>query len=204
MIADREMQALVVAAIDDDERAWGRLVGEFTPMIRRIARRHRLGPFEQDEVVQRTFLALVRHIGRLRDPLSIAGWIATTARRACVAVIGEVAREIPTADLVADASQPADHDHELLQTERRHAVRSAATRMPARQRELVSALTAEPALSQRQLSERLGMPIGSVGPTRQRCLERMRRDPSVSSLLDEHMPGARRATRSRHRAIGID
>lgn len=204
MIAARELQSLVDAAIGDDQRAWERLVGEFTPMIRGIARRHRLGAFDQDEVVQRTFLALVRHIGRLRDPLSIPGWIATTARRASVAVIGEGAREIPTAEVVPDDSLQADHAESLLQAERREAVRSAAARMPARQRAFVSALSMEPALSQRQVSERLGMPVGSIGPTRQRCLERMRRDPGVSLLLREHMPVAQRPARPRSEPIALN
>ncbi|HEV7808250.1 MAG TPA: sigma-70 family RNA polymerase sigma factor [Solirubrobacteraceae bacterium] len=204
MIGDREMRALVQTAIADDQRAWERLVAEFTPMIRGIARRHRLGPFEQDEVVQRTFLALVRHIGRLRDPLSVPGWISTTARRASLAVIGESAREVPTADVAPDGSSHADHDHALLQAERREAVRSAVERMPERQRALVSALSVEPALSQQQVSERLGMPIGSIGPTRQRCLERMRRDPGVAQLLDEHVSSAQRPARSRQRAFAIN
>lgn len=205
MIAAREMQALVEAAVRDDQRAWERLVNEFTPLVRGIARRHRLSPFDQDEVVQRTFLALVRHIGRLRDPLSIPGWIATTARRASIAVIGDGAREIPTQDVVGDdALQPADIDAELLRAERCAVVRSAAARMPARERAFVSALSMEPALSQRQVSERLGMPIGSIGPTRQRCLERMRRDPGVSLLLREQMASAQRPARLRQQSITLN
>jgi len=204
MIAERELQGLVAAATDNDPRAWERLVSEFTPMIRGVARRHRLDSFDQDEVVQRTFLALVRHIGRLRDPLSIPGWLASTARRASLAVIGDGAREIPMAEIVTDAPRETDHDDRLLAAERREAVRSAAARMPARQRELVSALSMEPALSQRQVSERLGMPIGSIGPTRQRCVERMRRDPHVSLLIDEQHHAAHRPTRPQHRAIELN
>ncbi|MDX6680721.1 MAG: hypothetical protein QOG94_760 [Solirubrobacteraceae bacterium] len=204
MIAAREMRALVEAAIGDDERAWERLVAEFTPMIRAIARRHRLGSFDQDEVVQRTYLALVRHIASLRDPLSIPGWIATTARRASIAILAAGAREVPTAQIVADDSPQPDHDEGLLQQERREAVRSAAAKMPARQRAFVSALSMEPALSQRQVSERLGMPIGSIGPTRQRCLERMRRDPAVSLLLREHVSFAQRPARPRQQPIALN
>ena len=72
---------------------------------------------------------------------------------------------------------------------------AAASHMPAHQRELVAALSVEPALSHRQLSERLGVPIGSIGPTRQRCLERMRKDPRVATLLDEHVPATHRLAR---------
>jgi RNA polymerase sigma factor (sigma-70 family) len=204
MIAAHALEALVEAAVGGDQRAWERLVAEFTPLIRGIARRHRLSNFDQDEVVQRTFLALVRYIGRLRDPLSIPGWIATTARRACIAVIGEGAREIPTAEVVPANAPQADPAEGLLQAERREAVRSAAARMPPRQRAFLTALSIEPALSQRQIGERLGMPIGSIGPTRQRCLERMRRDPSVSLLLHEDVPVAQRPARPRPKPIAVN
>ena len=90
----------------------------------------------------------------------------------------------------------AGADDALLADERRAAVRAAASYMPAHQRELVAALSVEPALSHRQLSERLGMPIGSIGPTRQRCLERMRKDPRVAMLLDEHVPATHRPART--------
>ncbi|MEY2516124.1 MAG: hypothetical protein QOJ89_3482 [bacterium] len=205
MIGPCEMRALVAAAIDNDQRAWERLVGEFTPMIHGIARRHRLQSHDQDEVLQRTFLALVRHIGRLRDPLKIPGWIATTARHESLAVIASVARETPTADIDRGVARDADHDEDGgLQDERRDAVRSAAARMPSRQRALISALSCEPALSQRQVGERLGMPIGSIGPTRQRCFERLRMDPSVARLLGEHVSDPQRPARSQHQTITVN
>jgi RNA polymerase sigma factor (sigma-70 family) len=204
MIAHRELRALVEAASEGDQRAWERLVAEFTPMIRGIARRHRLTPFDQDDVVQRTFLALVRHVGRLRCPLSVPGWIATTARRECLFVIRDRGREIPTADVIAPQAHESGHDERLLEAERREAVWSAATRMSARQRDLVTALAMEPPLSQRQISERLGMPMGSIGPTRQRTLERMRKDPHVSLLLDECVPAAHRPTRPLRQPIEVN
>lgn len=204
MIAHRELQALVAAALDGDQRAWERLVGEFTPMIRGIAGRHRLGSFDQDEVVQHTFLELVRNIGRLRDPLRVPAWIATTARRASLTVINAAAREIPAADIVAGAALEVGHVDHMLRDKRRDAVRSAAAWMPPRERDLLSALTMEPPLSQRQVSERLGMPMGSIGPTRQRCLERMRKHPHVSLLLDEEAPAAQRPARPRREPIDLN
>jgi RNA polymerase sigma factor (sigma-70 family) len=203
MIARRDLAALVAAAVADDPRAWELLVAELTPMIRAIARRHRLGPFDQDEVVQRTFLALVRNIARMRDPLSVGAWTATTARRASLAVIGDGGREIPTEHVHELEAADGAADERLLEAERRAAVRSATSSLPAHQRELVAALSIEPALSQRQVSERLGIPIGSVGPTRQRCLERMRKDSRVSMLLDEHVPPTHRPTRPQRPAIEL-
>ena len=196
MIAAGELEAVVTAAIGNDPRAWERLIGEFTPMIRSIARRHRLACHDQDEVVQETFLALMRHISRIREPRGIGGWIATTAGRASLQIIRSVDRERPTED-VGDAGsyQPA-LDEQLLYAERRDAVRSAAAAMPARQRAFVAALAVEPALSMRQISERLDMPIGSIGPTRQRCLERMRRDPLLAHLVDEQVTAVHRPART--------
>ena len=204
MIAASELAKLVRAAGRDDQRAWDRLVAEYTPVLKGVARRHRLGPFDQDDVVQRTFIALVRHIGRLRDPASLPFWLSTTARRESLHILQETAREVPDQDLV-DRRPPFGHDGgstSVVDDERRDVARKAVAGLPAHQRDLLSALAVEPALSYKQVSERVGIPVGSVGPTRQRCIERMRQDPRVCALLDEHAaPG--RPTRPIRPAVGL-
>lgn len=188
MIAAAELPTIVAAAINRDERAWERLVNEFTPMIKAIARRHRLASCDQDEVAQRTWVAVVRRIGDVRDAASVGGWIATTARRECLGIIRDSARQVPSDDLVVDATSDADHDEPMILEQRRETVWLVASTLPARKRELLTALSEEPALSLKQVSERLGMPIGSIGPTRQRCLERMRKDPRIAQMLDGGAP----------------
>lgn len=191
MIATREMTGLVAAATAGDERAWERLIGEFTPLVRGIARRHRLSATDQDEVLQRTWIALVRYIGRLQNPACISGWLATTAGRESLRVIADSRRLVLVDELPAgSAVDEADAEAGLLEAERRDAVRAVAGELSERQRTLVETLTAEPQLSYEQVGARLGMPVGSVGPTRQRCVERMRRDPRIASLSDDQvLPG---------------
>jgi RNA polymerase sigma factor (sigma-70 family) len=194
MIAGDDLLKIVRAAVRGDERAWERLTEEFTPMIRGIARRHRLASFDQDDVVQRTWMALVRHIDHLQQPSSIGGWLATTARNESVRVIRQRAREIPCEDVTE--RQPAqDQDvHLMLEEERRDAVRTVAASVSPHQRALLAVLSVEPALSYEEVSERLGIPVGSIGPTRQRVIARMRKDPRIAQLLDEYAP-ERRPTR---------
>jgi RNA polymerase sigma factor (sigma-70 family) len=198
MIAGADLAPVVRAAVRNDPRAWERLVAEFTPTILRVARRHRLARVDQDDVVQRTWMALVRHIGHLHEPSSIGGWLATTARRESLGVIRERTREIPTENVMEHQPPQIVHDEFLpVGDERREAVRLATASMPPLQRALLSALTADPPLSYEQVSERLGIPVGSIGPTRQRVLARMRKDPRVSQLLDEYGPAHRPTRRVR-------
>jgi RNA polymerase sigma factor (sigma-70 family) len=198
-----DLETLVRAAVRNDGRAWDRLVAEFTPVIRRVARRHRLSSFDEDDVVQRTWMALVRHIVHLYEPSSLGAWLATTARREALRVIREAGREIPSEE-ACDArwASPVPDEDGWTQSERREAVRRAAEGMSPRQRALVSALTIEPPLSYAEVSERLGIPVGSIGPTRRRCLERLRRDPRVSQLLDEDA-GAHRPVRAARPALQL-
>jgi RNA polymerase sigma factor (sigma-70 family) len=183
----RDFSSVVRAASANDQRAWDQIVRTFTPLVRGIARRHRLGSADQDEVLQRTWIALVRSIGRLQDPNSIGAWLATTARRESLRVLGESTRLVLVDELPERASTEADDVVAgLIEDERRATLRAVADEMPARQRALVEALTSETEKSYEQLSAELDMPLGSIGPTRQRCVARMRRDPRIQGLLDEY------------------
>ena len=189
-----ELAADVAAAKGGDARAWERLVRGFTPVVRAVARRHRLGTHDQDEVTQRTWLALLRSIERIQEPDALAGWLQTAARRESLRVLRESSRAIPVGDVVTEETVPDEagelHDAHL----RRDSLRGAIRRFPARQRALLEALLAEPALSYEEIGARLDMPVGSIGPTRARCLARLRRDPSVAALGMDFEP-PRRATR---------
>jgi RNA polymerase sigma factor (sigma-70 family) len=196
MTAVTPVGALVTAAAAGDSRAWESLVAAFAPLIRSIARRHRLSDADQDEVVQSTWLALLEHIAHLREPAALAGWLSTTARNESIRILREAARVKPT-EQVAVPEQPADTTvaDEVEWEERRIAVRHAIDRAPVTHRTLLSALIAEPARSYTEVSAELKMPVGSIGPTRARYLTRLRRDPAVAGLMAEFAPPAR-ATRS--------
>jgi RNA polymerase sigma factor (sigma-70 family) len=184
----------VHAARCGDSMAWARLVRRFTPQIRAVARRRGLAAHDQDEVVQRTWLALVKGIHSVQQPLALPGWIQTTAHRESLRVRNEAAREVPSAEVaVTEPVWDADLEDVCDARERHAKVRQAVERIPARQRELLQALVAEPALSYDEISRKLDMPVGSIGPTRARSLARLRRDPYLAGLVDEVPP--RRTTR---------
>ena len=187
-IAAEALPAIVRAAARDDQRAWEQLVVAFTPAIKAVARRHRLSPFDQDDVAQRTWFALTRNIDRITEPSSLRFWLLTTARREALDILQERAREILSDDIAEHTAADVHEDDSPVAPEQRDAVREAVASMPASQQALISALVAEPPLSYRQVSERVGIPIGSIGPQRQRCLQRMRRDPRVAQLLDDSAP----------------
>jgi RNA polymerase sigma factor (sigma-70 family) len=186
MIANDALRTVLRSAAGNDQRAWERLFAEFTPTIRGVARRHGLASCDQDDVVQWTWIALFRHIDQVREPSSVGTWLVTTARRQSLRIISQAAREIPSENLESQEVPIVDGDYLPLDERRREAVRVAAASIPPRQRALIAALLVEPALSYKHVSEKLGIPVGAIGPTRQRALTRMRKDPRVSQLLDEY------------------
>ena len=197
MIAVAELPTIVRDAARNDSRAWDQLVREFTPTIQGVARRHGLGHFDSDDVVQRTWIALMGAIDSVRDPSSLRFWLTTTARRECLRLIARAGREVPSQELVESRLPTCDNASRLLEDERRDTTRAVVAALPTPQRDLLSALSAEPALSYEEVSERVGIPVGSIGPTRQRCLQRVRKDPRIAALLDECEVPAHMARRVR-------
>jgi RNA polymerase sigma factor (sigma-70 family) len=180
-----ELERLLAAAGEGDERAWTTLGRRFGARLRAVARAHRLAAHDVEDVVQTTWLRLVEHIHRIRDARALGAWLETTARRESLRILRGARRELPTDDpVIADVpAPPVERD---LGAERAAALADALTRLPERQRALMSLLTAEPQPSYTDIAQRLEMPIGSIGPTRQRCLARLRRDMTlVHAVRDE-------------------
>lgn len=178
---------LVRAAAAGDQRAWNDLVDRFAGLVWGVARKHRLNDSDAADVCQATWLRLVEHLGNLREPEAVAGWLVTTARRECLRVLREGDRAIPVdvateIDLRADDTLP-EPDAALLEIERAEALRRAFADLPPSSRALLSMLLADPPHSYVEISEALGMPIGSIGPTRARALERLRRSPELNQLI---------------------
>ena len=182
-----DVTALVHKAALGEERAWALLVGRFDATIRAVARRHRLSAADRDEVAQRTWLQLVRHISRVKDGAALGGWLTTTARRECLRVLEAARRDVPVDEPnvgeEADGTSMEDH---ILATERREALHRALDAAPAHERRLMRLLLEAPALSYDQVSAALGIPTGSIGPTRQRCIARLRGDSRLASVVGLH------------------
>lgn len=169
---------LVRAAAAGDPDAWHALVELYSGTLRVIARAHRLSVADTEDVVQTTWLRFVEHLPRITTPASARSWLATTTRRECLRVLREGAKcppseELPEGSLQRDA--PA-LDARLLEAERDEALRRAVGLLPSRDQTLLGLLTADPPLSYEQIGTAMDMPPGSIGPTRARCLSRLRRE----------------------------
>jgi RNA polymerase sigma factor (sigma-70 family) len=176
--------ALAHRAARGDERAWSLLVGRFEATINAVTRRFGLSPADRDDVTQRTWLAFVRHIDRLGDHPALAGWLATTARHESLRVLAAARREVPVDDHDIGAAPDAGAiDDELLAAERREALHRALNRVPEHEQRLMRLLLRHPGLSYDEISEALDMPKGSIGPTRGRCVARLRGDRHLAGAI---------------------
>jgi len=182
--AQQEPGEIARAAAAGDEEAWRALVARFDHMLRAIVRGYRLAPADADDVVQTTWIRAYDNLHRIDEPAAIGGWLAVTARREALRALQRGVREI-----VASDPQPKDHaeagtpETETLDNERRAAVRAAVGRLPGRQRTLLSTFLRRPAASYDEISVALDMPIGSIGPTRERALSRLRDDVALTGVL---------------------
>ncbi|MDQ3676515.1 MAG: sigma-70 family RNA polymerase sigma factor [Actinomycetota bacterium] len=168
------MSQLVRRATAGEQRAWNELVEEFAALVWGVARGHGLDEADAADVSQTTWLRLVEHLDRVHDPARVGAWLATTARRECIQLLRR-SRVIPCGDdlpeLVSEAPAPGAA---LFTDERDLALWSALEDLPVRDRRLLRMLASEPVPSYAQVSAALGMPRGSIGPTRARALERLR------------------------------
>jgi RNA polymerase sigma factor (sigma-70 family) len=175
---------LVHAAANGDHGAWEALVDEFGGLVWAVARAHRLSAADAADVAGATWLRLVEHLGNLREADRVGAWLATTARRECLRVLRHGQRQMPAGDDVdPQPPEPTDIAAELMTAERDVALWRAFGRLPERDRALLRLLVADPAPSYEEISAALEMPIGSIGPTRARSLERLRRELAREGLV---------------------
>ena len=185
---DSIVTGLVARARNGDQRAWDALVERYAPLVWSICRRYRLGHADAEDVSQNVWLRLVDQLGSLRDPAAIPGWLATTTQRECLRAV-RTARSPRVAVLALQVETYPDvetgmAEQELLIAERHAALREAFSRLPRRYQQLIALLTEDPPLPYAQISARLGIPVGGIGPSRARCLDRLRRDPAIAALID--------------------
>ena len=182
--------ALVRAAADGDQAAWAALVERFSGLVWAVARAHRLSRADAADVSQTTWMRLVEHLGDIRDPERVGAWLSATARHECLRVIRKSGRAVPTE---LDDDRLADSDAEVVfelearldAAQHQEALWAAFERLPERGRALLRVLMADPAPSYAEAAAALGMPVGSLGPTRARCLERLRNSPELAALASE-------------------
>lgn len=171
-----ETGALVRRAAAGDQRAWDELVRGYGGLVWTVARMSGLPPSDAADVSQVTWLRLVEHIRGLREPERLAAWLATTARREASRVARRAALQVPVEDLDGAGGKDPPADSRVLLAERDARLWEAFARLTPRCRELLGLLlTADGELSYAEVGDILGMPVGSIGPTRARCLACLRR-----------------------------
>lgn len=172
-----DVATLVRRAAEGDKRAWERLVDQFGRLIWSITRDFRLTESDASDVFQATWLRLLEHIDRLEYPARVGSWIATTARHECLRCVAGRKKVLLVQDhgALSDALVHApEADEGLLAAERATAVRDAMSLLPWRWQRMLELLMADPPASYAEISDQLGLPVGSIGPTRGRCMERLR------------------------------
>ena len=180
---------LVLRARAGDRLAWDGIVERFAPLVWSICMRYRLSAADADDVGQSVWLGLLKHLNSIREPAALPGWIATATKRECLRVHDNRRRDLPVDPASGDSILAADPtaapvDEELLAAERRAAVRAAFAQLQPHCRRLLALLASDPPVPYVRVAEILDVPIGSLGPTRARCLERLRRCKPLLAFLE--------------------
>jgi RNA polymerase sigma factor (sigma-70 family) len=176
-IADLDATRLLHRAANGDPAAWQVLVDKYGRLIWSITRDFKLPESDAADVFQTTWMRLIEHIDRIDHPDRVGSWLAATARNECLRSLAAHKRVVlANGDDSFDAPavfEPAI-DEALLAAERAEVVRQAMTQLPRRWQRLMEMLMADPPASYAEISDQLGLPVGSIGPTRGRCLARLR------------------------------
>lgn len=183
---DPQVVALVVRARQGDTDAWHEIVGRYAPLIWSICRRFDLARADTDDVGGSVWLALVEHLATLREPAALPGWVATTTQRECLRIVRSHRRDqrIEEAVQTDPRSSPAFIEQEVLAEERNIALRTAFAQLPTQCQHLLRLLMQDPPVTYAEISSRLDIPVGSIGPTRARCLEKLRSLPALAAILE--------------------
>ncbi|MGH8883931.1 MAG: RNA polymerase sigma factor [Egibacteraceae bacterium] len=182
-----QLPGLLRAAAQGDQEAWNQLVDQFNGLLWAITRAHRLGHADAADVVQVTWTRLVENLDRIHNPEHVGAWLATTARRECLRVLHHAGRaqpmeeppELPTPHRADSGPEVA-----VLTSERDALLRRAMRELSPRCQRLLGVLMASEQPSYAEVSASLELPIGSIGPTRARCLDCLRRHASRLGLAD--------------------
>lgn len=167
-----------------DRAAWEELVLRFGTLVSAVARRCRLSEADVAEVSQTTWLRLVENLDRIEQPDRLGAWLATTSRRESLRIATRRANVLAADTLAEIADTKAESlDAGILREEQATAIRAAAEKLPPRCKRLLGLLMGSDDLSYKEISELLAMPVGSIGPTRGRCLARLRQ--LVADLEEE-------------------
>ena len=181
-----EILQIIRDAIAGHEGAWRELYRCYNPLIVSVARQYRLSADAVEDVSQNVWGRLVTHLGGIREPLALPGWIVTTTRNEALRVHRSDGRSTPIdpqTDPRLERVDRADPSENLLRSEQVRELEAMVAELKVGQRRLVRLFLADPQPSYAQISAQLGIPVGSIGPTRARCLAQLRNSPRLRSVV---------------------
>jgi len=184
---DPHVVALVTRASQGDQDAWYEIVDRYASLVYTICTRYRLSNHDIEDVGQSVWLLLVEQLGKLREPAALPGWLATTTARECLRVVTAASKTERLSTTLDDSVLFVDDtviDEEILVAERNAALRVALAELPPRCQRLLSMLVSDPPHSYAEIHGELGIAVGSIGPQRARCLERLRRSDALAALVE--------------------
>jgi RNA polymerase sigma factor (sigma-70 family) len=191
---DPQVIDLVTRARNGDRSAWDALIDRYSPLIWSVCRRSQLDRTDAEDVYQVVWLRLVEQLDNLREPAALPGWLATTTQRECYRV-GRARYRLAVGEQGPDAENLPDEqtvraEDELLRAERYAALHEAFLDLSPSYQRLLTLLIADPPIPYAEISARLGIAVGSIGPFRSRCLDRLRRHPAIAALINADVVGA--------------
>lgn len=186
-----DVAGLVSDALRGEQRAWQALVERYSPLVGGITRKYRLSAHDAEDVSQTLWLTLVDHLGKIREPRALPGWICTTTRNLALGIIASHRRTVevdpiePVSVLVNEANTGTEVDERLLRAERLVAVRAGLDELSEENRKLLLLVVQDPPLTYQEIGRQLDMPVGSIGPSRARCLAKLRSTMAMQSIYGE-------------------
>lgn len=184
------LRLLAQRALQQDQQAWRALVDRLKGVAWKVLYGYQLSDEDRKDAFASTFFRLYEHLGSIRDLDKLPGWVATTARNEAHTIFRRQRHTVPLEDMLLRDAPAVELDDGLVAEELRTALRGAFGRLPKDSQALLRLLTTDPPLSYDEISRILDIPRGSIGPLRQRCLDRLRNTPELAP----YMNGGSRAT----------
>ncbi|MGH8899005.1 MAG: RNA polymerase sigma factor [Egibacteraceae bacterium] len=186
------MADLVQSAAAGDEAAWEAIVARYSGRLWGVVRAYRLNDSDAADVLQITWTRLVQHLGQIREPEALGAWLAITARRECLRMTRRAGRECCYGRMAEDGVRLEAGDRlepsaetQALAAEMGRVLWARVDELPEHCRTLLRMLMADPPPTYEEVSAILGRPVGSIGPTRARCLQCLRGAIERTGILEE-------------------
>lgn len=193
-VPDRSVTELVEQAANGSQQAWDRIVDDHAALVWAVVRSHRMPTGDAEDVFQTAWLRLVENLHRLEQPDRLAGWLVTTTRRECLRSLRRTDREVPDGPMAHAADGIAAHGpgpvDALLSREQQAELAHAFNSLSERCQDVLRLTVLSPKPVYTAVAETLDMPVGSLGPTRGRCLRHLRALLGANQPVDEKKGGA--------------